>query len=50
MMVTDFMNLKQQVDESVTDLLERFRKLRSRCNIQFLEFEYANIAMGNMHP
>ena len=42
------MNLKQ-VDELVVDLLERFKKLRSRCNVYFLEFEYANIVIGNMH-
>ena len=29
--------------------MERFRKLRSQCNVQFLELEYANIAVGNMH-
>ena len=48
--IVNLMNLKQQVDESVADFLEWFKKLISRCNVQSLESKYANITMGNMHP
>ena len=44
------MNLKHQVDESIADFLERFRKLSSQCNVYFPKSWYANITMGNMYP
>ena len=50
MMVVDLINLNQHVDELVANFLQKYRKLRSQCNLQFLELEYANIAIGNMHP
>ena len=49
-MVKDLMNLNQHVDELVANFLENFKMLRSQCNLQFLELEYANIAIGNINP
>ena len=49
-MVANLMNLKQQVDKSVVDFSEWFKKLISWCNVQFPKSKYANITMGNMHP
>lgn len=47
-LVANLMNTKQLADESITKFLEWFRRMRSKCNVQFLESEYATIVIGNM--
>lgn len=48
--IANIMNLKQHVDEPVADFIERYRKIISKCSVQFPEAEYATMAIGNMHP
>lgn len=43
------MDLKQQADDPVTDFIKRFKKMISRCTIQFFEVECATTTIGNMH-
>ena len=42
------MNTKQSTNELVIDFLERFRRIRSKCNVQFVELKYATITIENM--
>ena len=46
----DLMNLRQKVDESPADFVERFRRLARKCSVQFPEAEYASMAISGMHP
>lgn len=46
----DLLVIKQLINELVTDLLERFKNVKSKCNIQLPEAKYALIAVNNMHP
>lgn len=49
-MVVDLLNMKQQMDETITNFIERFRKLISKCMTQHPRVEYVNMVMSNMHP
>ncbi|KAJ8555382.1 hypothetical protein K7X08_012878 [Anisodus acutangulus] len=48
--MTDLTNLKQQVDESTADFIERFRKKVGKCTVHFPESECAHVIINNMHP
>ena len=49
-MVADLMSLKQQGGETIANFMERFLKLRSRCNVKLPKVDYAIIVTGSMHP
>lgn len=44
------MNFKQQVDESIADFIERFRKKAGKCLVQFPKDEYAFMAISGINP
>ena len=44
------MSLKQLPNELVAEFLKQFRRVRSRCNVQLLESDYATTTVNNMHP
>ena len=46
--VSYLMNSKQSTKEPVINFLERLRRIRSKCYVQFLESEYASIVVWNM--
>ena len=46
--IFDLINSKQLANESIVEFLERFRQMRSKCNVLFPELEYTIIAIGNM--
>ena len=48
--IVELMSLSQLPNELVTEFLERFKRVRSRCNVQLLESEYAMATVNNMHP
>ena len=48
--VLDLLGIKQQANESVTEFLERFRRVKGKCSVQLLEVECSSIAVNNMDP
>jgi len=42
------MNTKQLTKELASDFLERFRRMRSKCNVQFPKSEYETIKIGKI--
>lgn len=48
--IIDLMNMRQMVDESTIDFIERFRKAGSHCPMKLSQVECAAMAAGNMHP
>lgn len=50
-MVVDLLNMKQQMDETTTNFIEKFRKLSNKWMVQWLpRVEYVTMVMSNMHP
>ena len=50
MSITELMSLKQLPNKPAMELLERFRKVRSRCNAELPKSECAITVVNNMHP
>ena len=46
----DLLGIKQQVNEPVTEFLERFRRVKGKRSVQLPEAECASIAVNNMNP
>jgi len=43
------MNLKQHVNESIADFIERLKKTNGKLSVQFSNTEYASIVINDMH-
>ena len=48
--VLDLLGIKQQANELIIEILERFRRVKGKYSVQLPEAEYAFIIVNNMKP